>query len=91
MLFYQTPEDIAIVAWYDSQTEDTLAALPPSSHNHRIYAASRWSQELCGFMPTHPARQRLLCGSCSSAHDLRSTLPSHTRSPSCSCVSLCSL
>jgi hypothetical protein len=63
----------------------------PSSHNRRIYAASLWSQELCGFLPARPAWQRLLCGSCSSAHDLRSTLPSHTRSPSCSCASLRSL
>ena len=28
MLFHQTPEDLAIVAWYDSLTEETLAALP---------------------------------------------------------------
>ena len=28
MSITQTPEDLAIVAWYDSQTEETLAALP---------------------------------------------------------------
>jgi hypothetical protein len=28
MLFYETPEDLAIVAWFDSLTEETLAALP---------------------------------------------------------------
>ena len=47
----------------------------PSSHNRRIYAASPWSQELRGLLPTRPAWQRLLCGSCSSARDLCSTLP----------------
>jgi len=60
-------------------------------NKNRIYATSPWSQELRGFWPTRPAWQRLLCGSCSSARDLRSTLPPHTRSPSCSCASLHSL
>ena len=32
--------------------------------------------------------QCLVSDSCSSAHSLCSTLPSHTRSPSCSCASL---
>ena len=50
-----------------------------------------WSQKLCGFMPARLGRQRLLSGSCPSAHNLCSTLPSHTRSPSCSCASLRSL
>jgi len=63
----------------------------PSSHNRRIYTTSPWPQELRGFGPARPDWQRLLCGSCSSAHDLRSTLPSHTRLPSCSCASLRSL
>jgi len=42
-------------------------------------------------MPVRPARQRLVSGSCTSARRLRSTLPSHTRSPLCSCASLHSL
>jgi hypothetical protein len=47
--------------------------------------------QLCGFLPARPDRHRLVSDSCTSAHDLRSTLPSHTRSPSCSCASLRSL
>jgi hypothetical protein len=66
-------------------------AQPPSPHSRRIYAASPWSQELHGLWPTRPAWQHLLCGSCSSAHDLRFTLPPHVRSPSRSCASLHSL
>ena len=50
-----------------------------------------WSQKLCGFMPARLARQRRLSGSCTSARNLRSTLPSHIRSPLCSCASLRSL
>jgi hypothetical protein len=33
------------------------------------------------FMPAHPARHRLVSGSCPSAHGLRSTLPPHALSP----------
>jgi hypothetical protein len=63
----------------------------PSPHSRRIYAASPWPQELRSFLPACPARQRLRCDSCPSTRGLRSTLPSHTRSPSCSCASLRSL
>jgi len=63
----------------------------PSSHNRRIYAISPWPQELRGYWPARPDRQRLLCDSCSSAHDLCSTLPSHGRLPFRSCASLRSL
>jgi len=42
-------------------------------------------------MPARPGRRRLRCGSCTSAHGLRFTLPSHARSPSRSCASLASL
>ena len=50
-----------------------------------------WSQKLHGLLPARLGRHRLLSGSCPSAHDLRFTLPSHIRSPSCSCASLRSL
>ena len=45
-----------------------------------------WSQKLRGDWPARLGWHRLLSGSCPSAHDLRFTLPSHTRSPSCSCA-----
>ena len=62
---------------------------------HRTTAASTppdlWPQELCRRQPARPGRQRLISGSCPSAHGLRSTLPPHARSPSRSCASLASL
>ncbi|MBE0472777.1 MAG: transposase domain-containing protein [Rhodoferax sp.] len=42
-------------------------------------------------LPDRPAWQHLLCDSCPQTSDLRSTLPSHTWSPSCGCDSLRSL
>jgi hypothetical protein len=62
---------------------------------HRTTAAftspGPWPQELRSHLPARPGRRRLRCGSCSSAHGLRSTLPPHARSPSRSCASLASL
>ena len=62
---------------------------------HRTTAAftspGLWPQELRSHMPARPGRRRLGCGSCPSAHGLRSTLPPHARSPSRSCASLASL
>ena len=62
---------------------------------HRTTAAftspGLWPRELRSHLPARPSRRRLTCGSCSSAHGLRSTLPPHARSPSRSCASLASL
>ena len=61
----------------------TFIAQPP--HLRHLALITRASRLLAR---SPSARQRLLCGACSSARDLRSTLPPHTRSPSCSCASL---
>jgi len=62
---------------------------------HRTTAASTspgpWPRELRSHLPARPGRRRLRCGSCTSAHGLRSALPLHARSPLRSCASLASL
>ena len=62
---------------------------------HRTTAAftspGPWPRELRSRLPARPGQRRLRCGSCTSAHGLRSTLPPHARSPSRSCASLASL
>jgi hypothetical protein len=45
MLFHQTPEDLAIVAWYDSQTEETLAALP--GYEDGLTPRQAWNAFFC--------------------------------------------
>ena len=60
---------------------DTGQRRLPSRHNRRNYVIAPWSQQLCGFLPARPDRQRLLSGSCSSGSRFRSTLPPHDRSP----------
>ncbi len=62
---------------------------------HRTTAAftspAPWPQELRRSLPARPGQRRLGCGSCTSAHGLRSSLPPHARSPSRNCDSLASL
>ena len=54
----------------------------------RSRLADARSQKLRGHWPARLGRQRLLSGSCPSAHDSRSTPPSHNQSPLCSCALL---
>jgi predicted AAA+ superfamily ATPase len=58
---------------------------------HQISESLAGRMELITLLPAHPARQRLLSGSCPSARGLCSTLPPHARLPLRSCVSLHSL
>ena len=50
-----------------------------------------WSRELCGQLPAHPGRPRLISGFCSSPHRSRSPLLSAILSRSSPCGSLGSL
>ncbi|PUE47864.1 hypothetical protein B9Z47_08355 [Limnohabitans sp. 2KL-1] len=86
-----TADLLANTGYYIKVAATAVKDLTGNAYAGIADATSPWSQELCSNGPARPAWQRLLCGSCSSAHDLRSTLPSHARSPSRSCASLCSL